>query len=311
MYLTVQCTDLINAALPLTVWKFQQDNIDNASRLALFDVYARLRRALVSLVAGHDSDTSRIEKVRTFLDLYAEVAVSTLAMLKDSAKARSGSLVHVPHLATNRVYRLLVTREIELSPFAFLWPVFHHEYPAAVNMGLLGTTIARGLVDMVYYLFFQDNDFNPLPLADVKFPPALLSFIRSLERNLKDIRQVLKDKAESQAEIEELTKQVIAGHLASRALATVTSPKPSAYFSSLPAERLFYMATCFKHCQWQPTFKNFAACNVVTPRLPGFARAFGCDTTSSSAFALGDIPDAAPDIVDDVARNESRDSVNV
>ncbi|KAH7963164.1 hypothetical protein HPB52_019805 [Rhipicephalus sanguineus] len=171
LYLTVQCTDLINTALPLTVWKFQQDKIHFASRLALFDVYARLRRALVNLVAGHDSDTAskiaqfadtlslgafnwtitreqlddlyafvpqlRNEKSRTFLELYTEVAVSTLAMLKDPENAHSGSLLHVPHLATNVVYRLLVTREIELSPFAFLWPVFHHEYSAPVNMGLL------------------------------------------------------------------------------------------------------------------------------------------------------------------------------
>ncbi|KAH6937710.1 hypothetical protein HPB50_003683 [Hyalomma asiaticum] len=333
-YLTAQCTDLINTALPLTVWKFQQDKIDNASRHAIFDIYALLRRALVDLVAGHDSDAAskiadfadtlslgafnlsvtrrqvdnlyafvpqlKSDKIRTFLDLYSKVAVSTLAMLKNSTTTGGASLPHVPHLATSPVYRLLVTREIAIRPFTFLWPAFHHEYPAAVNMGLLGTFIARGLVDMVYYMFFQDDDFKTLPLADVKFPPALLSFIGRLGQNLKDSMQTA-----SETQIHELTKQVIAGHLASRALARVTPSKPSSYFSSLPADRLFYIATCFKHCQMHPTFQSFAACNVVTPRLPGFAQAFGCDVTSRLAFSLGDIPDEATDIVNELVRNTS------
>ncbi|XP_054932075.1 uncharacterized protein [Dermacentor andersoni] len=327
-YLRAQCTDLINTALPLSVWKFQQDKIDNASRLAIFDIYARVLRALVDVVAGHDSKIAssiaeyahtlslgafnltikreqlealyafvpqlRIEKLRSFLHLYTMVMASTLTALKDSVNALRGNLVHVPHLATSSVYRLLVAREIAIPPYALLWPMFHREYPAAVNMGLLGTLIARGLVGMVHYMFFLDNDFQPLPLAQVKFPPALLDFIERLQQSLDYSFQRLKNGTTSKTEIEKLIKEVIAGHVVRRALATVSSPRPTAYFSGLPAERLLYMATCFRYCQMIPTLRNFAACNVVVPHLPGFTQAFGCNVTPGSAYSLGDIPEAAP-----------------
>ncbi|XP_054932079.1 uncharacterized protein [Dermacentor andersoni] len=334
-YVRAQCTDLIDTALPLSARKFQQDKIDSASRLAIFNIYAHVLRALVDVVAGHDTDIAssideyahtlslgafnltirqeqlealyafvpqlKIEKLRSFLDLYTTAMDSTLTVLKDSTNVHRGNLAHVPHLATNPVYRLLVAREIAIPPYALLWPVFHREYPAAVNMGLLGTFIARGLVDMVFYMFFQDKDFQPLPRAQVKFPPALLDFIERLRRSLKYSLKSLKNGTTSRRDIEELIKQVIAGHLVSRALATVSSPKPTAYFSALPAERLLYMATCFRYCQMTPKLRSFAACNVVVPHLPGFARAFGCNVTSGSAYSLGDIPEAAPKD-EDVAR---------
>ncbi|XP_037561181.2 uncharacterized protein LOC119440334 isoform X2 [Dermacentor silvarum] len=331
-YMRAQCTDLINTALPLSVWKLQQDKIENASRLAIFDIYARVLRAFVDVVAGYDSNIASsieeyahtlslgafnltikqeqlealyvfvpqlaIEKLRSFLDLYTTVMVSTLTALKDSVNVHSENLVYVPHLETSPAYRLLVAREIAIPPYALLWPVFHHEYPAAVNMGLLGTLIARGLVDMVYYMFFQDKDFQPLPLAQVKFPPPLLDFIERLGRSLEYSLQRLKNGTTSETKIEELIKQVIAGHLASRALATMSSTKPTAYFSTLPPERLLYMATCFHYCQMAPTLRNFAACNVVVPHLPGFAQAFGCHVSSGSAYSVGDIPEATPKNVD-------------
>ncbi|XP_065295755.1 uncharacterized protein [Dermacentor albipictus] len=332
-YVMAQCTDLIDTALPLSARKFQQDKIDSASRLAIFNIYARVLRALVDVVAGHDSEIAssiaeyahtlslgafnltirqeqlealyafvpriKIAKLLSFLDLYTTVMDSTLTVLKDSTNVQRGNLAHVPNLATIPVYRLLVAREIAIPPYALLWPVFHREYPAAVNMGLLGTFIARGLVDMVFYMFFRDEDF--LPLAQVKFPAALLDFIERLRRSLKYSLKSLKNGTTSRIDIEELMKQVIAGHLVSRALATVSSPKPTAYFSALPAERLLYMATCFRYCQTTPKLRSFAACNVVVPHLPGFARAFGCNVTSGSAYSLGDIPEAAPKN-EDVAR---------
>ncbi|XP_075538396.1 endothelin-converting enzyme 1-like [Dermacentor variabilis] len=337
-YVRAQCTDLIDTALPLSARKFQQDKIDNASRLAIFDIYARVLRALVDVVAGHDSKIAssvaefaqtlslgafnltirqeqlealyafvpqlKIEKLRSFLDLYTTAMDSTLTVLKDSTNVLRGNLAHVPHLATIPVYRLLVAREIAIPPYALLWPVFHREYPAAVNMGLLGTSIARRLVDMVYFMFFQDKDFQPLPLAQVKFPPALLDFIERLRLSLKYSLNSLKNGTTSRMDIKELIKQIIAGHLASRALATVSSPKPTSYFSALPAERLLYMATCFRYCQVRPTTRNFAVCNVVVPHLPGFGKAFGCDVTSGSAYSSGDIPEAAPKN-EDVARRST------
>lgn len=185
-YLAVMCSNLITAELPLAVWKNYQDKIGNASRLAVFDIYTRVRGVLVDAVARHDrgiadmivkfADTLAINAFNmsltrellehlyifvpplraseTFMALLTEVTASTMAVLKRSMLSPNTSLVHVPHLYSNVAYRLLAVREIAVPPSSLLWPTFHHQYPAAVNMALLGTLIARSLLEMVYYMFF-------------------------------------------------------------------------------------------------------------------------------------------------------------
>ncbi|KAK8773163.1 hypothetical protein V5799_012306 [Amblyomma americanum] len=290
-YLALMCSTMITAELPLAVWKHYQDKIDNASRLAIFDIYARVRGALVDAVARHDrgvadmiakfSDTlavsafnmslrrgllehlyrfvPRLRASGTFLALLTEVAASSMAMLKRSMLSPNTSLMHVPHLYGNVAYRLLVAREIEVPPTSLLWPLFHYRYPAAVNMALLGTLIARRLLEMVYYMFFlsvvlpsQDDEFGRVPPSLVRFPGPLKDLVEGVKRDLADGLRRTQNRTAPEAEVEDLAQVVLAGRLAYSALATVTSPKPSEYFSAMPGDRLFYMASCFKHCRWTP-----------------------------------------------------------
>ncbi|XP_077512206.1 uncharacterized protein LOC144123207 [Amblyomma americanum] len=316
-YLALMCSTMITAELPLAVWKHYQDKIDNASRLAIFDIYARVRGALVDAVARHDrgvadmiakfSDTlavsafnmslrrgllehlyrfvPRLRASGTFLALLTEVAASSMAMLKRSMLSPNTSLMHVPHLYGNVAYRLLVAREIEVPPTSLLWPLFHYRYPAAVNMALLGTLIARRLLEMVYYMFFLDDEFRRVPPSLVRFPGPLKDLVEGVKRDLADGLRRTQNRTAPEAEVEDLAQVVLAGRLAYSALATVTSPKPSEYFSAMPGDRLFYMASCFKHCRWTPGQREWAECNLVVPRLPGFARAFGCEDAENSTGA--------------------------
>ncbi|XP_077512683.1 uncharacterized protein LOC144123816 [Amblyomma americanum] len=325
-----RCWELVENVLPLAFWKTQLDKIDQHSRRTVFEGYNLLREVMLAEVAHHDGLVSQhmsdfietlslnfynmslewdvLERIYekmphmhgSLVEMYATLQEYNAHNMRTSMRKPSSSYVHVPYLVTARAYSLLAAREIPVPLAEMIWPMLHSRYPLPAQMAGFGWELARGLVDMVYYTYFMDNDLHSIPDAQNMFPATLRRVIDDFQGELsRAIRR--SEMSLSDAELEATTMDAIAlvvAHAASkRATPAPKTPAPLSkirsvhgehtiprldvnasynFFGDIPAEKLFFLLSCFNQCSKRPGPRELIMCNQLVPRLPGFAPAFGC-----------------------------------
>ncbi|XP_037509694.2 uncharacterized protein LOC119386499 [Rhipicephalus sanguineus] len=331
-----RCSSLVQNTLTLAFWKARQEKVTRVARKVAFEAYASLRSILLTMVARYDTDVAEhmsdfietlslnvynmslgwdvLERIYrfvptargTFVQMYEELEKYKSALLRRSIRRPNSSYVYVPQLSEVRAYRLLAAREIYVPLSSQLWPLFDVDYPLPVLMAGFGWHTARGLVEMIYYTYFVDSNFQKIPNERNVFPAPLRHAMEHFQEDLRGAIRRSENTTLPEAELDSATIEAIAlllAHTASKAPTqntTGTAPPPEperhrcvespprygpddwasnsqqAYFADIPSEQLFFLLSCFRQCNQKPGMLQRLHCNQLLPRLPGFNDAFDC-----------------------------------
>ncbi|XP_075538767.1 uncharacterized protein LOC142573127 [Dermacentor variabilis] len=232
-----------------------------------------------------------------FMDMYKTLETYKSALLRRSIRRPNSSYVYVPQLFEVRPYRLLAAREIYVPITNQLWPLFDVRYPLPVLMASFGWQAARGLVEMIYYTYFVDGNLKKIAGEQNTFPAPLRLAITQFQEDLRGAIRRSENATLPDAELDSATTEAIALLLAykaskgplrnrtyrnpegerNRAGTTVwESDDQHVYFEDFPAERLFFLVSCFRQCNYKPGMRQRLHCNQLLPRLPDFDVVFGC-----------------------------------
>ncbi|XP_065301433.1 uncharacterized protein [Dermacentor albipictus] len=322
-----RCSSLVQNSLTLAFWKARQDKVHRLEKAVAFETYASLRNLLRSFLARYDVAVAEhmhdfvetlslnvynmslgwdvLERIyRTmpavngmFMNMYTALEAYKSALLLRSIRRPNSSYVYVPQLFEVRPYRLLAAREIYVPITNQLWPLFDVRYPLPVLMASFGWQAARGLVEMIYYTYFVDDNFKKITDERNTFPAPLRRAITQFQEDLRGAIRRSENATLPDAELDSATTEAIALLLAYTAskqpLRNRTYSNPDGernragttawesgdqhvYFADFPAERLFFLVSCFRQCNSKPGMRQRLHCNQLLPRLPGFNAAFGC-----------------------------------
>ncbi|KAL1444976.1 hypothetical protein MTO96_029406 [Rhipicephalus appendiculatus] len=261
-YVRQRCSSLVQNTLTLAFWKARQDRVTRVSRKVAFEVYASLRSILLTMVAHYDAHVAEhmsdfietlslnvynmslgwdvLERIYlstptvrgTFVQMYEELEKYKSVLLRRSIRRPNSSYVYVPQLSEVRAYRLLAAREIYVPLSNQLWPLFDVDYPLPVLMAGFGWHTAIGLVEMIYYTYFVDGNFQKIPSAQNVFPAPLRQAMEHFQEDLRGAIRRSENTTLPEAELDSATIEAIAlllAHTASKALTkntTGTAPPP-------------------------------------------------------------------------------------
>lgn len=242
-----------------------------------------------------------------FIQMYKTMEKYKSTILRRSIRRPNSSYVYVPHLFEVRAYRLLAAREIHVPLTNQLWPLFDVEYPLPVLMASFGWQAARGLVEVIYYTYFVDSNLKKIPGEENTFPTPLRLAITQFQEDLRVAIRRSENTTLPEAELDSATIEAIALLLAYAASKvplnnhTYTDPGYRAdtsgwesddhhvHFADIPAERLFFLVSCFSQCNRKPGMRQRLHCNQLLPRLPGFNAAFGCKAGDRMFVGSGEL----------------------
>ncbi|KAH6939988.1 hypothetical protein HPB50_023868 [Hyalomma asiaticum] len=325
-----RCSSLVQSTLTLAFWKARQDKITRVAKKVAFEVYASLRVLLLSMVAHYDKDVAdhmsdfiealslnvynmslgwdvleRIYRAMppvrgTFVQMYRTIETYKSNLLRRSIRRPNSSYVYVPQLSEVRAYRLLAAREIYVPLTNQMWPLFDEDYPRPALMAGFGWQTARGLVEMIYYTYFIDSNFQRIPEERNAFPLPLRLTMGRFREDLRAAIRRSENMTLPDAELNSATLESLALLLAHRASEAPTKNSTAtktprggerfrigipvdwdtghhpAHFPDIPAKQLFFLVSCFRQCNQKPGMRERLHCNQLLPRLPGFNDAFDC-----------------------------------
>ncbi|KAH6921507.1 hypothetical protein HPB50_001988 [Hyalomma asiaticum] len=290
-YVVRACVKSVDFVLPLVVWKIQTDTVPDLTPAwtALHTVRMSLR-ALVSaygpsLAARVDPATRFmsvnalnmsaswrvLDTIYSFLPVKAEgsyfrvlmaATTSTVRFFVRSLHRPTSNVYHVAGVAPIRTYRLLVARELVIKDYLLRPPLTEDQHPPAVLAAVLGTIMAQQMFALLYILFFYNERFEELSLADLG--PELMDAKAELAR----YGSLLATRASGLgllrvSEIRHLTTLSLGATAASHAAialetenklretwlgATPRQDGGNTTFSGIPRDKLFFLVNCFPSC---------------------------------------------------------------
>ncbi|KAH7952185.1 hypothetical protein HPB52_019693 [Rhipicephalus sanguineus] len=95
-----------------------------------------------------------------FFDLYRAAAKATATFFKQSLRRPRNNIHHVPGIASDDVYRLLVTREVSLFHYLTSSPVYEPWHPAAVIAALAGIYVSAQMATLIRLAIYYDSNFQ-------------------------------------------------------------------------------------------------------------------------------------------------------
>lgn len=188
-YVRFRCVEMITALMPLVVFRVAMDRIPEAEVSAIFDVYSRIKRTTVNMIRNQDKNVvdevvkslesasinthnftlswDTVENAYDFIpdlkgnffEIYLKAARASTSFYKSSMRNLDNDIFHVPGLSINKMYRLLVNREITVTVGSATPPMFRHDFPFAVKMAGLGVSFGDTLIRLIYFLYFMVGFF--------------------------------------------------------------------------------------------------------------------------------------------------------
>lgn len=106
--------------------------------------------AFVPVESGHGS----------YFDRYRRAARAAAALYKASLRRPRQNVYHMTGVATEAVYRLLVTREVYVDSSFLAPPLVQRDHPVAVPLATLGPLVASCILPLLRLVFEFDNQFH-------------------------------------------------------------------------------------------------------------------------------------------------------
>ncbi|XP_037576802.1 uncharacterized protein LOC119459027 [Dermacentor silvarum] len=218
-----------------------------------------------------------VPDVPTFFELYRRAAMATAAFFTRSLRRPHHSIYHVPGIAKNRQYRLLVSREVSVEYFLTTPPLYGTWRPTTVLSALSGTPISVQLANFIRFTMFFNSRFQCYPREEL--PPGA----SDLSDDLRRLAQVAAESLPNASvyEMREVSQASFAAHAASY-IPSIAEWRPASAGggneTTLELDRLFFYLICYSQCgtEERERLKKMAACNVALPAAPRFRKAFKC-----------------------------------
>ncbi|KAL1425828.1 hypothetical protein MTO96_018811 [Rhipicephalus appendiculatus] len=224
-----------------------------------------------------------------FLDMYIRVSVRSIGILKKSLHRTTLTVLHSPGLATFRLYRLLVAREVVLPDYLRTPPLFDVRHPLPVLVAVVANVVCRELAVLGRFILYYDRNFT-LVLSHPVFAQ-----LASLLRDLSNYASLLESSSSVGHYTERDYRKLIAAGLATYVANGITRlPEARNYFKKaeeaatangwrptfrgFSEEQLYFLVSCFMECGSAGDGASLqrAICNVALPTVVEFRRAFGC-----------------------------------
>ncbi|KAH9374828.1 hypothetical protein HPB48_002567 [Haemaphysalis longicornis] len=185
----LQCYGLLQEVMPLAKWHIDNEALAEGEatrhllRLAVLSANklvtpygesvrkrAEITNSLLSLNALNMSETwEELDKAydylpnessKDFFKLFLSASRATITMFKRSLRRPRNTIFHVPGIASDWLYRLLVVREVILPNSLASPPLVMPWHPAAVRVALAGTFISYQILIFMLFKFFYNDHFE-------------------------------------------------------------------------------------------------------------------------------------------------------
>ncbi|XP_064482678.1 phosphate-regulating neutral endopeptidase PHEX-like [Ornithodoros turicata] len=297
-YVTHRCVDTVSSLLPLLMWTARSHAVRD--KKAVFDIYDLMRQVFNEAMAADNEDMTTMlnslslgsfnmtgtwslldrrydyvpQLTGDFFDMYIDIAHANSRRFKESMKHPRQDIVHLPLVSTVSIYRLLVARELRLPLTLVAVPLLVETTPLHVKMAALGSHLAYDIFQLMHFVYFSNDDFQPKHPGDRTVPRKVYERYRHFSRAMRE--HLLKGHVlEDEVEQTYVVFHAMGTNFAHRQVARLTNSTEQVY--GFPSNRLFYLVRCFLVCGKEaPSVLQSAICNTVVPQVPGFATAFGC-----------------------------------
>ncbi|XP_070396749.1 uncharacterized protein [Dermacentor albipictus] len=220
-----------------------------------------------------------------FFDLYIRICMAGIRIFKKSLQQPRLTVIHTPGIATSRLYRILVAREVVIENFLRTPPLFDLRHPLPVLAAFVATLICKEVIVLGRLILYHDEHFkhdlaNPifrqlqLLVTDLGHYDALLKRSGVLANYLPRERQELKA-ASYAALIASNIPRLPEAQTFARAAKEATAADRRLTFRGFPEDQLYFLVRCFSECGGDKIFQR-AICNLALPSVPAFRRAFKC-----------------------------------
>ncbi|XP_070396751.1 uncharacterized protein [Dermacentor albipictus] len=309
-----KCMQALEVTLPLAKWKFEYDGAGDKTyswkmlRLTTKsfdqlgtvygDAFKKLFSAVVSRLAVNAWNMSLtwdtldhayayvpFHTKAGFFDLYIRICMAGIRIFKKSLQQPRLTVIHTPGMATSRLYRILVAREVVIENFLRTPPLFDLRHPLPVLAAFVTTLIYKEVAILGRFILFYDENFKhdlakpifrqlQLLFKDLRHYTALLNsnVLRAydLPREWRELRSASLA-ALFASNIPRLPEAQTFARVAKEATAADRRPT----FSDIPEDQLYFLVRCFSECGGGPKVQR-AICNLALPAVPAFRRAFKC-----------------------------------
>ncbi|XP_070396750.1 uncharacterized protein [Dermacentor albipictus] len=222
-----------------------------------------------------------------FFDLYIRICRTGIRIFKKSLHQPRLTVIHTPGIATSRLYRLLVAREVVIDNFLRTPPLFDLRHPLPVLAAFVATLICKEAVVLGRFILYLDEHFK----HDLANP--IFRQLQLLVTDLRDYDALLKRSGFLDYHLPPAWRELRAASLAAlfasniprlpeaQAFARVAKEATSAdrrqTFRGIPQDQLYFLVRCFSQCGGTgDTIFQSAVCNLALPAVAAFRRAFQC-----------------------------------
>ncbi|XP_070396754.1 uncharacterized protein [Dermacentor albipictus] len=114
-----------------------------------------------------------------FFDLYIRICMTGIRIFKKSLQHPRLTVIHTPGIATSRLYRILVAREVVIANFLRTPPLFDLRHPLPVLAAFLATLICQEVVVLARFILYYDDHFKSA-ICNLALP-AVAAFRRAFQ----------------------------------------------------------------------------------------------------------------------------------
>ncbi|KAH9377913.1 hypothetical protein HPB48_000879 [Haemaphysalis longicornis] len=185
------CYRSVSEVMPLVSWKVQADMLGDNELLARH-VFHLAERSIVKVLGTYNDSLAletalitshlrfnamnmsmtwpMLDRIYAFVpvestqgsyfDRYRRAARAAAALYKASLRRPRQNVYHMTGVATEAVYRLLVTREVYVDSSFLAPPLVQRDHPVAVPLATLGSLVASRILPLLRLVFEFDNHFQ-------------------------------------------------------------------------------------------------------------------------------------------------------
>ncbi|KAH7974046.1 hypothetical protein HPB49_008876 [Dermacentor silvarum] len=193
-----------------------------------------------------------------FFDMYIRIRMAGIRMLKKSLQQPRLTVIYAPGIATYRLYRMLVAREVVIANYLRTPPLFDLRHPLPVLAAFVATLICREVVVLGRFILYYNEHFehdlaNPifrklgLLLEDMRRYEALVErsgfFAYDLQREWRELNAVSLALLFA-SNIPHLPEAQTFAKVAEEAATADFRPT----FRDIPEDQVYFLLSCFAEC---------------------------------------------------------------
>ncbi|KAH9376973.1 hypothetical protein HPB48_007987 [Haemaphysalis longicornis] len=188
-----------------------------------------------------------------YYSLYRAVARAVVAQHKQSLRSPRDSFVHLTGVSAQRVYRLLVTREV-IMPYSYMAPPMADPgHPIAVVVAAIGNSLGEHMLTLLQLVFLSDERFQAYSWD--RNSEEIAPLREDIDKFALLLRRYAPAKQLTLTEVEDMARRSMAADAAFLALADLPAGSEACEeesrvtaFLKFDLDRLFFILTCYTKC---------------------------------------------------------------